>query len=312
MLKVGLILYSVREEMAKDPIVTVEKVGQLGYKSIEVCNHNAIQDPGCGFGVGADKLKAAFDRFGSQVVSAHIFPMEKADLKGVLAYNRTLGNRNIVNPMGKFTTYDDLMRQCEFFNKVGKECHDEGFTFLYHNHNHEFRTFNGKSILDHIVENTDPDHLSLELDTFWVMRAGLDPVKQMKHFGKRVKLVHQKDFAWNSLAPINTIGLTPEDYEMKPGESAGIDGGSDYAKNGGKHVITEEEAARARYIRSTAFTEIGIGIMPIQAIIDAANEYTNARYIILEQDATRMESQLASVAKSMEAFRRFSGISWEN
>ncbi len=310
MLKVGLILYSVREEMAKDPIAAVERVAGLGYKNIEVCNHNAIQDPGCGFGVEAQTLKATFDRFGSQVVSAHIFPLEKADLKGVLAYNRALGNKNIVNPMGRFTTYDDLMRQCEFFNQVGRECHENGFAFLYHNHDHEFRTFNGKSIMDHMVENTDPDYLSLELDTFWVMRAGLNPVEMLKHFGQRVKLVHQKDFAWDSLAPINTIGLTPEDYEMKPGESAGIDGGSDYAKNGGKFVITEDEAARARYIRSTAFTEIGTGIMPIQSIIDAANAHTAAEYIILEQDSTRMESQLASIEKSMEAFRKFSGIEW--
>ena len=109
MLKVGLILYSVREEMAKDPIATVERVGQLGYKNIEVCNHNAIQDPGCGFGVSAEELKAAFDQFGSQVASAHVFPLEKADLPAVLDYNRALGNMNIVNPMGRFTTYDDLM-----------------------------------------------------------------------------------------------------------------------------------------------------------------------------------------------------------
>lgn len=310
MLKVGLILYSVREEMARDPVAAVERVAELGYKNIEVCNHNAIADPGCGFGVDAQTLKATFDRFGSQVVSAHIFPLEKADRKGVLAYNRALGNKNIVNPMGRFTTYDGLMRQCEFFNQVGKECHEEGFTFLYHNHDHGFRTFNGKAILDLIVENTDPDYLSLELDTFWVMRAGLNPVESLKHFGKRVKLVHQKDFAWDSLAPINTIGLTPEDYEMKPGEAAGIDGGSDYAKNGGRHVITEEEAAKARAIRNTAFTEIGTGIMPIQAIIDAANAHTAADYIILEQDSTRMESQLVSIEKSMEAFRKFSGIEW--
>ena len=310
MLKVGLILYSVREEMAKDPIAAVEQVAELGYKNIEVCNHNAIQDSGCGFGVEADALKAVFDRFGSRVVSAHIFPLEKADLPAVLDYNRVLGNRNIVNPMGRFTTYDDLMRQCESFNRIGKICHEAGFAFLYHNHDHEFRTFRGKSILDSIVENTDPDFLSLELDTFWVMRAGFSPVEMLKHFGDRVKLVHQKDFAWDSLAPINTIGLTAEDYEMKPGESAGIDGGSDYAKNGGKFVITEEEAARARFIRSTAFTEIGTGIMPIQSIIDAANRYTQAEYIILEQDATRMGSQLASIEKSMAAFRRFEGIEW--
>lgn len=310
MLKVGLILYSVRDEMSKDPIATVERVAELGYKNIEVCNHNAIADPDCGFGVEAQELKAAFDRFGAQVVSAHIFPLERADLKGVLVYNRALGNKNIVNPMGRFTTYDDLMRQCEFFNTVGRECHENGFTFLYHNHDHEFRTFGDKSILDLMVENTDPDCLSLELDTFWVMRAGKNPIEMLKHFGQRVKLVHQKDFAWDSLAPINTIGLTPEDYEMKPGESAGIDGGSDYAKNGGKFVVTEEEAARARYIRSTAFTEIGTGIMPIQAIIDATNAHTAAEYIILEQDYTRMESQLASIEKSMAAFRKFSGIEW--
>ena len=51
MIKVGLILYSVRGEMEHDPIGTVERVAQMGYKNIEVCNHNAIQDPGCGFGV---------------------------------------------------------------------------------------------------------------------------------------------------------------------------------------------------------------------------------------------------------------------
>ena len=52
--------------------------------------------------------------------------------------------------------------------------------------------------------------------------------------------------------------------------------------------------------------------MHIQQIIDAANAHTDAEYIILEQDATRMESQLASVEKSMEGFRKYTGISWEN
>ena len=308
MVKVGLILYSVRQEMEKGPIGTVEKVGQLGYRNIEVCNHNAINDAGCGFGVDAETLKHTFDKFGSKVVSAHIFPMEKADIKAVLQYNRVLGNKNIVNPMGRFTTYDDLMRQCESFNRMGKVCREEGMVYFYHNHDHEFRTFNGKSILDHIVENTDPDYLSLELDTFWTMRAGLCPIGQLKHFGKRVKLVHQKDFAWDSMAPINTIGITPEERIMREGEAAGIDGDSDYAKKGGS--FSEEEIRRNRRIYNTAFTEIGTGIMPIQAIIDAANEHTSAEYIILEQDATRMPSQIASVEKSMEAFKSFQGLDW--
>lgn len=307
-MKVGLILYSVRAEMAKDPIATVEAVAKLGYKNIEVCNHNAINDSGCGFGIDAQELKSVFDRFGSKVVSAHIFPFEKSDMNAVINYNKLLGNSNIVNPMGRFTTYDDLMAQCENFNKWGKICRDEGMTYLYHNHDHEFRTFGGKSILDIIAENTDPDLLSFELDTFWVMRAGKNPVDMIKHLGKRIKLLHQKDFSWASLDPINRIGLNPCDYEMKPGESAGLDGNSAYAKNGGKFLNEDE----MRAIHNSAFTEIGTGIMNIQDIIDAGNEFTDAKYIILEQDATAMSTQLASVEKSMEAFRQFDGISWDN
>lgn len=309
MLKVGLILYSVREAMARDAIGTVEAVGKLGYKYIEVCNHNAIEDAGCGFGIEAEALKQTFDTFGSRVVSAHVFPFEKSDVPAVLRYNQALGNRNIVNPMGKFSTYDDLMRQCEAFNETGRICRREGMNYLYHNHDHEFRTFQGKYILDIIAENTDPDYLGFELDTFWVMRAGLCPTDILKRYGKRVKLIHQKDFAWDSLAPINTIGLLPQEREMQDGQALGLDGDSDYAKKGGQHD-SKEEADHKRRIYSSAFTEIGTGIMKIQDIIDTANAFTDAEYIILEQDYTRMENQLASIEKSMEYFQKFTGISW--
>lgn len=310
-MKVGLILYSVREEMAKDPIATVEKVGQLGYKFVETCNHNAIEDPGCGFGIPAKQLKETFDRFGSQVISTHIFPLEKADLAEVVKYNHAVGNKNLVNPMGQFSTYDDLMQQCEEFNRIGKQLHEEGITFLYHNHEFEYRTFRGKMIMDYLLENTDPNYLSFELDTFWTMRAALDPIEVIKRFGKRIRLVHQKDFAWDSLQAINLIGLTDQDREMKPGEVVGMNGNSSYAKNGGKHGVSEDEAAEEyRRLRMTSFTEIGSGIMPIQKIIEAANTYTSAEYIILEQDFTRLPTQIDSIAKSMEEFKKFSGIEW--
>ena len=311
MLKVGLILYSVRDEMAKDPIGTVEKVGQLGYKYIETCDHNAIKDPGCGFGVPAEELKNTFDRFGSKVISTHIFPLEKADLAEVVKYNHTVGNTILVNPMGNFSTYDDLMEQCETFNRIGKYLHEEGMTFLYHNHQFEYRTINGKMIMDYLYENTDPDYMSFELDTFWTMRAALDPVEILKKFGKRVKLVHQKDFPWDSLEEINLIGLTPEDRELKPGEIVGMNGNSSYARNGGRHVTGDAAEEEFRRIRKTSFTEIGTGIMPIQKIIDTANEYTDAEYIILEQDYTRMPTQIDSIVRSMEGFKQFSGISWD-
>ena len=61
----------------------------------------------------------------------------------------------------------------------------------------------------------------------------------------------------------------------------------------------------------SSFTEIGSGIMPIQDIINAVNEYTDAQYIILEQDATRMPTQIDSIIKSMEGFKKYTGIQWD-
>ena len=317
MIKVGLILYSVRDMMAQDPLGTVEAVAKLGYKNIEVCNHNAIADAGCGFGLPAEEMKAKFDEYGSRVVSAHIFPIEKADLDKVVEYEQILGNQNIVNPMGKFSTYDDLMRQLEVFNATGKRLRELGMTYLYHNHNQEYRTFKGKAILDYIVENTDPDYVGLELDTFWTMRGGLSPVEMLKHFGKRVKLVHQKDFAWDATVPINLNGITPEEREMKVDEVLGIDGDSEYAKNKDRQTSQAKkdrkpETGEKDFSDTTAFTEIGQGIMPIQDIIDTANAYTDAAYIILEQDYTRLPTQLDSITKSMDSFHQFNNISWDN
>ena len=313
MIKVGLILYSVRQAMKENPLGTVDEVGKLGYKNIETCSHNAGIDPGCGFGIPAEELKAEFDKFGSKVVSAHVFPFEKAILQDVIAYHKTLGNKNIVIPNGRFSTYDNLMAQCEFFNKNGKILKEEGMTLLYHNHSHEFRKINGKTIMDHIVENTDPDNLSLELDTYWTMRAGLDPVEMLKYFGKRIKLLHQKDFPFDSTAPINTLGFG--DLEIKDGEAFGTDGDSMYARQASQSqgVVTRTAPTREEQMsRLSAFTEIGTGIMPIQKIIDTANEYTNAEYIILEQDATRLPTEIDSIRVSMDAFKKFTGISWDN
>ncbi len=286
MLKIGLILFSVRDEMKKDPLGTIEKVGQIGYRFVELCNHNAVADPGCGFGVPAKDLRETMDRMGVRAVSAHIGQLEKADLDAVIAYHQAVGNPNLVIAMNGCPTYDEMMQKIEFIQRTGVYLKERGMNLVYHNHHEEFRTYNGKTVLDHILDNSDPDILGLEMDTFWVMRAGLNPVDMIKKYGKRICLLHQKDFAWDALAPINLIGISEEERMGKP--EVGNDGSwSDYV-------------------------EIGDGIMHIQEIIDAAIEYTNAEYMFLEQDFTRMKTQIDSIARSMESFRKFNNIIWND
>lgn len=284
-LKVGIQLYSVRNTMAEDPIGTISKVAEAGYRYLEVANHKALEDDGVGFGVGPQELNALMEKAGSKVISAHIFPFNDGNYKRVVEYNQKIGNHVLVYPMETFKDYDDVMTKVEYYEKMGKIAAEEGMTFLYHNHFQEFQKFNGKTVMDYIVENTDPNHVNLELDTFWTLRGGYDPVEMMEHFGTRIKMLHQKDFAKDTKTPVNMLKLVGEDT-----------------------YITRE--VFGQYKCNDDFTEIGFGQMDIQSIINKALELGSIEYIVLEQDATKLD-ELESIKKSMDGFHKFQGIIWE-
>lgn len=283
-LKVGIQLYSVRDEMAKDPIEAMKKVAELGYKNLEVANSRADEDPGVGFDVPADKLLEILSGFGAKVVSGHLRPIDENTLPAIIEYHGKIGNKYIGQSADFFTGYDNLMERCEYYNKMGKILSEHGMKFLYHNHYHEFQPINGKPILYHIMDNTDPNYVDFEVDTFWAMRGGADPVEVIKRAGSRLKLVHQKDFSKATDSPVNI--WTVKDPEV---------------------IITRDTFGGAH--KPEDFCEVGTGIMDIQSILNAANE-VGAEYVILEQDYTQL-SQLESVKISMDSFKKYSGIEWE-
>ncbi len=284
-LKVGIQLYSVRKTMARDPLGTIRKVAEAGYKYLETANHKALEDDGVGFGVSAEELNGLLAGSGSRIISAHIFPFNDDNYKRVVEYNRKIGNRILVYPMETYRDYDDVMRKVQYYEKMGKIAAEEGMIFLYHNHYQEFQKFNGRTVMDLIVENTDPDHVNLELDTFWTLRGGYDPVEMMDYFGTRIRMLHQKDLSKETSTPVNMFDVVGEDT-----------------------YITRE--VFGQYKCNDDFTEIGYGRMDIQSIIDKALELGSIEYIVLEQDATKLE-ELESIKRSMEGFRRFRGICWE-
>ncbi len=284
-LKVGIQLYSVRDLMNADPLGTIGQVAEAGYKYLEAANHKALEDDGVGFGVGPEELNDIMARIGSKVISAHIFPFNEDNYKKVISYNQKIGNHTVVYPMEVFKDYDDTMRKIEVYERMGKMAAEEGMQFLYHNHYQELQEFNGEKVLDMIVKNTDPAHVNLELDTFWVLRGGIDPVALMKSYGTRIKMLHQKDFAKDTKTPVNMFDVVGKDT-----------------------YITRE--VFNQYKCNDDFVEIGYGSMDIQKIIDTALEIGSIEYIILEQDATKL-NQIDSVKRSMEGFHKFEGIVWE-
>jgi sugar phosphate isomerase/epimerase len=284
-MKVGIQLYSVRNHMAKDPIAAVKAVVQEGYRYLETANHTADKDPGTGFGVSAKEMKRILEGEGAKVVSAHIFPMSNDVLGQVLEYYQQLETQYIVWPMGFYSGRDDTLRQAEEMNRAGKTCAEAGMTLLYHNHFHEFQVFDGSTVMDLILSHTDPALVKVELDTYWTMRGGQDSVDFLKKWGERVRLIHQKDYPAGYDDRINLIDkVNREHLKVDMNYFMGLD-------------------------INNSFTEIGMGIMDIQSIIDAGNNICRADYIILEQDHSSHD-EFESIKISMKSFKKFRGIEW--
>lgn len=282
-MKVGIQLYSVRNSMAQDSLGTIEKVVNAGYKNLEVANHNADVDSGVGFGVSAYETNELINKLDAHIVSAHIFPMNPERIDAVLEYHKILGTKFIVMPMAFYFSHQDALDMAEQLNRVGEKCALAGMELLYHNHFHELQVFDGETVYETIMKNTDPALVKIELDTYWILRGKQNPVAFLKKFGKRVRLLHQKDYPFgydDELDLLTKVGTDPINMER---------------------FVSE--------VDEKTFTEIGKGIIPIQEIINTAVEYCDVDYIILEQDYTQHD-EMESIKISMDSFRKFTGVTW--
>ncbi|MBW8348771.1 sugar phosphate isomerase/epimerase [Bacillus sp. IITD106] len=288
MLKVGIQLYSVRNSLKAEPFKTLEKIAQVGYKYVEAANHNALEDDGVGFGLSAKDMKKTLDDVGLSIIGCHINPLNLDRLPAVLDYHQELGNKQIGCDIMfyPYENMDFLLKKCELFNKVGEMCKEREMRYYYHNHYQEFQRFGEKTVYDLIMEHTDPELVFIEMDTYWIMRGGQDPLKLIEKYRDRLILLHQKDFPKDSPQPVNMF-----------------DG-----------IIHDKETISFPLFDKTTdprcFTEIGTGTMPIQEIINTASTAPNLDYIILEQDHSNLD-EMDSIKVSMEAFRKYSGTEWE-
>jgi sugar phosphate isomerase/epimerase len=287
-LRVGLQLYSVRNALAHDPWGTLERLAEVGFTHLEAANHHARTDPGVGFGVAASELRARLADLGLSIIGCHINPLDLQILPRALEYQAELGNTQFGCDI-EFFPYGDrdyVLRRCEVYNQVGELARQHGMRFYYHNHFQEFQRFGDDYVYDLILENTDPELVKLELDTYWMYRGGRDPIPWMQKYADRVILLHQKDFPENAPQPLNLY-----DGVVSPTENIDM------------AVFDDRKDKRC-------FTEIGTGVLPIQSIIDAAGALPHVEYLILEQDHTAMD-EIDSVRTSREAFAtKFTEISW--
>jgi sugar phosphate isomerase/epimerase len=113
-------------------------------------------------------------------------------------------------------TFENAKKAVEDFNRVGKVLADAGLVFCYHAHGYEFQPYQGGTLLDYIIMQTDPAYVSFEMDILWITFGGGDPVGLMKKYGSRWKLLHLKDLRKG--APRNLTGLTGPENDVPLGQ----------------------------------------------------------------------------------------------
>jgi sugar phosphate isomerase/epimerase len=184
----GLQLYSLRAQFAKDVPGTLDKVRDFGFKYVE---------PAGTYGVKPEKFKAELESRGLKAISGH-FPYEKfrddpaSIVRDAKALDLKYAGCAWIAHSGAFTE-QDCRSAANVFNTAGKELAKHGIKFFYHTHGFEFQPHGSGTLFDLLMAETDPKFVSYEMDVFWVVHGGQNPVDLFEKYGNRFELVHLKD-----------------------------------------------------------------------------------------------------------------------
>ena len=200
---VGIQLYSVREDMKKDPQGTLNALAEMGYKYVEHANYINRKF----YGWEAKEFKKRLDDLGMKMPSGHTvmgkahWDDAKNDFTDLWKYTvedaATLGQELVISPsidMGIRKDKNLLLKYMDIFNKSGELCQKSGMRFGYHNHDFEFsEKLDGELLYDIMLNNTDPKLVAQQLDIGNMINGGGIPAEVMKKFPGRFVSMHVKD-----------------------------------------------------------------------------------------------------------------------
>ena len=184
---IGLQLYTVRDEMAKDYRGTIRRVADIGYAGVELAGPNVLE---------AAELSDLLAELNLRPCGAHIALGEfENNLDAVIAYHSAIGNPYLGVPAlpGELRNPAGFRQVAATMNRVGAEVKAAGMTLYYHNHAFEFEGAAGERGLDILYGETDPELVKLEADVYWYAYAGKDPAALIGEYAGRFPLIHLKD-----------------------------------------------------------------------------------------------------------------------
>jgi sugar phosphate isomerase/epimerase len=184
----GLQLYTLRDAMPTDPKGMLKQAADFGYKQIE----GYEGDLGLFWGMTNKEMKAWCDDLGLDFVSSHCNVDEDFEAKAAQAAE--IGMKYLICPWrGPQKKLDDFKKIADSFNMYGGICKKNGIRFAYHNHGYSFAPLEGQIPQDVMMDNTDPATVDYEMDIYWVVTGGADPLAYLQKYPNRFRLCHIKD-----------------------------------------------------------------------------------------------------------------------
>jgi len=206
----GIQAYTYRHAFPIDVAATLDTIKMLGFKEIE----------GSGGKMAPEEFRKLCEERGISIPSTGAgYEQLVKDPQAVAEQAKALGAKYVMtawipHKSGSFN-FENAKKAVEDFNRAGKVLWENGITFCYHIHGYEFWPHEKGTLLDYIIQNTDPRYVSFEMDIMWTHFGGGDPVALLKKYGNRWKLMHLKDLRKGT--PKDRTGSTPDENEVPLG-----------------------------------------------------------------------------------------------
>lgn len=264
----GIQLYSIREDMKKDPLGTLKQLSAMGYRHVEHADYVNRKF----YGYAATEFKKILQDLGLTMPSGHTVMRKEHWDEGKKDFTdawkltvedaAVLGQKFVISPWLDASlreNYDDMKRYMEVFNKSGELCKKSGMKFGYHNHDFEFsQKLNGVMVYDIILQNTDPSLVAQQLDIGNMYNGGAKALDIMKKYPGRFESMHVKDEIKSSAAG--------EKYES---------------------------------------TVLGKGIVPVKEVIDLGRQSGGTIHFIIEQESYQGKTPLECAKEDLAMMKKW-------
>jgi sugar phosphate isomerase/epimerase len=264
----GIQLYSIRDDMSKDPLGTLTRLAKMGYVYLEHANYVNRKF----YGYSAGEFKKVLDGLGLKMISGHTvmeskhWDAAKKDFtdswKQTVEDAAVLGQKWVVSPWmdeSMRKTYDSFKGYMDVFNKSGELCKKSGMKFGYHNHAFEFsEKLNGEKVFDIMMKSIDNNLVAMQLDIGNLYNGGAVALDVMNEYPGRFEIIHVKD-------------------------------------------EVEATSGNEKYIS----TILGEGIVNAQKVVDLAATIGGTNCFIIEQESYGDQTPMDCVKKDLEIMKRW-------